>query len=120
MGRKTQDPVVRHWNGFQGCETSVGPYGRILGRDPNISEKVGEKFTKLTKRVFSMECFTADFLQFFTRRHQNLAFGRAAGYSQSNPRTQFPKILSLKSFATREATGTSLSDNNNLVPFYLW
>ena len=33
------------------------------------------KFTKLSKIGFSMECFTADFLQFFTKKRQNFAFG---------------------------------------------
>ena len=28
----------------------------------NLGQKVGEKFTKLSKIGFSMECFTADFL----------------------------------------------------------
>ena len=28
----------------------------------NLGQKVGEKFTKLSKVGFSMECFTADFL----------------------------------------------------------
>ena len=32
-----------------------------------------------------MECFTADILQCFTKKRQNLAFGWTAGYSPSNP-----------------------------------
>ena len=32
-----------------------------------------------------MECFTADYLQFFTEKHQNLAVGWPTGYSPSNP-----------------------------------
>ena len=32
-----------------------------------------------------MECFTADFLQFFTKKRQKLAFEWTAGYSPSNP-----------------------------------
>ena len=52
----------------------------------NLGQKVGDKFTKLSKIGFSMEWFTADFLQFFTKKHQNLGFRWTAGYSQSNPR----------------------------------
>ena len=32
-----------------------------------------------------MECFTADFLQFFKKKRQNLTFGWTAGYSTLNP-----------------------------------
>ena len=31
----------------------------------NLGQEVVDKFTKLSKTVFSMECFTADFLRFF-------------------------------------------------------
>ena len=40
---------------------------------------------KLSKIGFSMECFTADFLQFFNKKRQNLTFGWTAGYSPLNP-----------------------------------
>ena len=40
----------------------------------NLGQRVGDKLTKLSKLGFSMECFTADFLQFFTKSCQNLAF----------------------------------------------
>ena len=40
---------------------------------------------KLSKIGFSMECFTAEFLQFFTKKRQNLTSGWVAGYSSSNP-----------------------------------
>ena len=45
-----------------------------------------------------MECFTADFLEFFIKKPQNLAFGWTAGYSQSNPSIsqiflKFPNLL---------------------------
>ena len=40
--------------------------------------------TKLSKIGFLMECFAADFLRFFTKKHQNLALGLAAGYLPSN------------------------------------
>ena len=49
----------------------------------NIGQMVGDKFTKLGKIGFSLECFTADFLRFFTEKHQNLAFEWTAGYSPS-------------------------------------
>ena len=39
----------------------------------NLGQKVGDKLTKLSKIGFSMEWFTADFLQFFTKKCQNLA-----------------------------------------------
>ena len=41
----------------------------------NLGQKVVDIFTKLNKIVFSMECFTTDVLQFFTKKGQNLAFG---------------------------------------------
>ena len=40
---------------------------------------------KINKIDFFMESFTADFLQFFLKRRQNLAFGWTAGYSSSKP-----------------------------------
>ena len=40
----------------------------------NFGQKVGDKLTKLSKIGFSMECFTAGFLRFFTKTSQNLAF----------------------------------------------
>ena len=49
----------------------------------NLRQKVGDKFTKLSKIGFSMECFTADFMRYFTECCQNLAFLWAAGYSPS-------------------------------------
>ena len=42
-------------------------------KDCNLGQKVGDKFTKLSKIGFSMKCFTADFLEFFTKKCQNLA-----------------------------------------------
>ena len=45
-----------------------------------------------------MECFTADFLQFFTKKCQNLALDLTAGYLPSNPSIsgiflKFPNFL---------------------------
>ena len=40
----------------------------------NLGQKVGDKLTKLSKIGFSIERFTADFLRFFTKKRQNLAF----------------------------------------------
>ena len=51
----------------------------------NLGQKVVEQFTKLSKIGFSMGCFTADFLRFFTEKRQNLAFGWTARYSPSDP-----------------------------------
>ena len=41
----------------------------------NLGQNVGDILTKVSKIDFSMECFTADFLPFFTKKRQNLAFG---------------------------------------------
>ena len=41
----------------------------------NLGQKVGDNLTKLSKIGFSIERFTADFLRFFTKKRQNLAFG---------------------------------------------
>ena len=49
------------------------PWRFLAVLDYNLGQKVGDKFTKLSKIRFSMECFTADFLQFFTKKRQNLA-----------------------------------------------
>ena len=59
--------------------------------------------TKLSEIGFSMECFTADFLQLLIKKRQNLAFGWIAGYSPSNPSIsgiflKGPNFLSVKSF----------------------
>ena len=51
----------------------------------NVGQNVGDKFTKLSKISFSMKCFTADFLRFFTEKRRSLAFGWTAGYSPRNP-----------------------------------
>ena len=61
------------------------PEGLFLSYVYNLGQKIGDKFTKSSKIGFSMECFTADFLQFFTEKGQNLAFGWMAGYLPSNP-----------------------------------
>ena len=47
----------------------------------NLGQRIRDKFPNLSKIDFSMECFTADFSQFFTKKRQNLAFAWAAGYS---------------------------------------
>ena len=64
----------------------------------NHGRKVGDKFTKLNKTGFSMECFTPDFLKFFIKKRQNLAIGWTAGYSPSYPSIsgiflKFPNFL---------------------------
>ena len=50
----------------------------------NLGQRVADKLTKLSKVGFSMECFTADFLRFFTEKCHNLAFDWMSGYSTSN------------------------------------
>ena len=64
----------------------------------NLGQKVRAKLTKLSKIGFSMECFTADFLLFFTKNFQNLDFGWTTGYLPSNPSIsgsfrKFPNFL---------------------------
>ena len=86
---------------IRSCSFFTTPY--------NLGQKVGEKLTKFSKIGFSVKCFTADFLRFFTKKHQNLAFGWTAGYLPSNASIsgiflKFPNFLS--SSGTREATRT--------------
>ena len=40
----------------------------------NLRQKVGDKFTKLNKIGFYMECFRADFLQFFNQKASKLGY----------------------------------------------
>ena len=68
----------------------------------NLGQGVGDKLTKLSKIGFSMECFTADFLQFFNKKRQNLAFGWMAGYSESNPSISGIFLKSPKSKVARQ------------------
>ena len=49
----------------------------------SLGQKVGDKFAKLNKIYFSMECFTGNFLRFFTEKRQNLVLGLTAVYSPS-------------------------------------
>ena len=80
----------------------------------SLGQKVGDKLTKLSKIGFSMELFTADILQFFNEKSQNLTFGWTAGYSLLNPNISgiflklpnFLRSLVLSRSATREATRT--------------
>ena len=58
-----------------------------------------------------MKLFTADFLQFFTKKRQNLVFGWIAGYSPLNPSIsgisfRFPNLSSLSCLPARGATRT--------------
>ena len=64
----------------------------------NLGQKVVDKFTKLSKRGFSIECFTADVLRFFPENRQNLEFGQPARYLPSNTSvsgisTKFPSFI---------------------------
>ena len=84
----------------------------------NLWQMVGDKFTKLSKIGFSMECFTADFLQFLNKKHQNLAYGWTAGYSPSSPSIS-GIFLKIPRQLVRQLVH-SLSGDNNLVPLHLW
>ena len=45
----------------------------------NPGQKVGDKLTKLSKTGSSMECFTSDFLRFFTKKCQIWLLGGRLG-----------------------------------------
>ena len=45
----------------------------------NLGQKFGDKFTKLSKIGFFMECFTADFLQFLSKKVKIWLFGGRLG-----------------------------------------
>ena len=72
----------------------------------NLGQKVGDKFTKLSKISFFMECFTNDFLRFFTEKTSKFGFqvgGWVLAITCRHVRdfleiSSFPKILSVKSF----------------------
>ena len=53
-------------------------YKRHSVSSDNFEQKVADKLKKLRKIAFCMECFTSDFLKFFTKNCLNLAFGRTA------------------------------------------
>ena len=92
--------------------TAARIHSNSLSLSINFEQKVGDKFTNLSEIGFSMERFTDDFLQFFTKKRQKLAFGQAAGYWPSNPSTlgiffRFPNFLRssvLSCLATPSAT----------------
>ena len=78
----------------------------------NLGQKVGDKFTKLSEIGFSMICFTADFLQIFTKKRQNMVCEWMGEYSPSNTSIseiflKFPNFLGpsvLSCSVVREAT----------------
>ena len=80
--------------------------GHFLDHAYNLGQKVADEFTKLSKIGFFMECFAAGFLQFFTERHQNLAFEWLGGFLPPNPRISRISLRSkvLSRSATCEAT----------------
>ena len=51
----------------------------------SLGKKVVDKFTKLCKIGFSMECFQADFLEFFTK---NVKFWLLGGQPYTHHQTQ--------------------------------
>ena len=75
-----------------------------------------DKCKKLRKIVFSMECFTADFLPFSSTRVKICLLACPPGYSIFLEFSNFLSSLAL----TRSTTCTSTSVGNNLVPFHLW
>ena len=87
----------------------------------NLGQKVGDKLTKLSKMGFSMEWFTADFLQFFTKKYQNLAFGWTTGYSSSNPSISriFWKFLNFLINVYQCINTITFKFVNNTCPYYL-
>ena len=50
------------------------PWRFLAVLDYNLEQKIGGKFTKLCKIGFSMECFTADLLQFFCQKTSKFCF----------------------------------------------
>ena len=100
------------------CRGDKGLFQLIISILPsgycNLGQGVGDQSTKLSKLDFSLECFTADFLQFFTKNRQNLALRWAAGCSPSNPGIsrfflKLPNFLrpyALSQSPTREAART--------------
>ena len=92
----------------------------------NLKQKIGDKFTRLSKTGFSMECFTVDFFHFFAKKRQNFAFRWTAGYSPSSPSKsgiflKFPNFLrSSVIWQLMRQLVHSLSGDNNWVPFHLW
>ena len=88
--------LIVNWNQMQFVINKLGSWKRrsyltekqvtlISFRSYNLKQGIGDKFMKLNKISFHIECFTADFLQFFTEKHQNLASWRTAVYSSLNP-----------------------------------
>ena len=59
------------WSDF----VQILSYDFVDGNICNLGQRVEDKFTKLSKIGFFMKCFTADFLQIFTEKRQNLGFG---------------------------------------------
>ena len=71
-------------------------------------------FMKLSKIGFSMECFAAVYLHFFTGKRQSVAFVRPVGYLPSNRSisrifltfSNFQRSQVLSRLATRKVTRT--------------
>ena len=73
-----------------------------LHRRYNLGKGVRDKFTNLSKIGFSIECFTADFLRFFTKKRQKVALGCTCHQIQAFPEFSsnflISQILGLTSF----------------------
>ena len=81
--KETKETILKYYKSFS-------PY--------NLGQKVVDKFTKLSKIGVSVECFTADFLRYFTEKYYILPFVWTAGYLPSNPNIygiflKFPNFL---------------------------
>ena len=68
----------------------------------NLGKGVTDKFTNLSKIGFSIECFTADFLPFFTKKRQKVVLGCTCHQIQAFPEFSsnflISQILGLTSF----------------------
>ena len=93
------------WKALSNCKNFKNHSKKTASRS-NLQPKVVNKFTRLSKIGFYRECFTADFLQFFIKKHENLVFAWTAVYLTSDPGIsviflKFPNLLknpSLKLF----------------------
>ena len=69
----------------------------VLAINYNLGQRFADKFTKLSKTGFPLECFKADFLQFFTKKQrQNLAFMWPAEHTPLNLSISRIFLISLK------------------------
>ena len=78
-----------------------------FSKNYNHGKKIVDKVRKLSKIAFSMECFTADFLQFSSTDFKNYLLGGRLG---TGIFLKFPKSFSIKLCSTTcEVTHTIIS-----------